>query len=510
MSETAPVAAAATQQGEPRGPLGRAKRAELAAVFRHDNTALLYRHQRIRRWNAIARLTDRWRTWGGCYHRRLRDVYGFLIPPGQRVLELGCGLGDLLAGVRPSVGVGVDFAREALARAKQRHPHLGFVHADVHELELDEKFDYIILSDLLNDVWDVQSVLQRVRPLCTPRTRVIMNMYSRLWELPLALTEVLRLAKPSLRQNWLTVHDASNLLRLTGFDVLRSWQEVLFPLPVPLLSSLCNRFLVKLWPFNVFALSNFVIARPEPAPTQAPARPTVSVVVAARNEEGNVPHIFRRVPELGGGTELIFVEGGSSDDTYGAIERYIAKHPERRCKLLRQPGKGKGDAVRAGFAEATGDILLILDADLTVAPEDLPLFCEALRSGRGEFINGVRLVYPMEDRAMRFFNLLGNKVFSWAFTSVLGQPIKDTLCGTKVMWKHDYDKIAANRAYFGDFDPFGDFDLLFGAAKQNLKIVDLPIRYRERTYGDTNISRWRHGAMLLRMVLFAARRIKFV
>jgi glycosyltransferase involved in cell wall biosynthesis len=213
---------------------------------------------------------------------------------------------------------------------------------------------------------------------------------------------------------------------------------------------------------------------------------------------------------MGRGTELVFVEGHSTDDTYVTIEREIACRPDRQCQLLRQTGKGKGDAVRLGFEPARGDVLMILDADLTVAPEDLPRFLDALCSGKGEFINGVRLVYPMQKQAMRFFNLLGNKFFSLAFSWLLGQSIKDTLCGTKVVSAADYQRIAAQRAYFGDFDPFGDFDLLFGAARLNLKIVDLPIRYRERTYGTTNIQRWRHGWLLLQMVLFAARRIKFI
>jgi glycosyltransferase involved in cell wall biosynthesis len=236
----------------------------------------------------------------------------------------------------------------------------------------------------------------------------------------------------------------------------------------------------------------------------------VSVVIAARNEAGNINAIFERTPQMGRATELLFVEGHSRDDTYAAIEQEIASHPATPSRLLRQSGIGKADAIRAGFDAATGDILMILDADLTVPPEDLPRFYEALRSGRGEFINGVRLVYPMEKQAMRGLNFLGNKFFSWAFTSLLGQPIKDTLCGTKVLWKKDYERIAAGRSYFGDFDPFGDFDLIFGAAKLNLKIVDLPIRYRERTYGTTNISRWKHGMLLMRMVWYAARRIKFV
>jgi len=137
-------------------------------------------------------------------------------------------------------------------------------------------------------------------------------------------------------------------------------------------------------------------------------------------------------------------------------------------------------------------------------------FFKVLVKGKGEYVNGVRLVYPMEDRAMRFFNFLGNKFFSLAFSWLLGRSIKDTLCGTKVMTRRNYEAIAANRTYFGEFDPFGDFDLIFGAAKLNLKFVDLPVRYRQRIYGDTNISRWSHGWLLLKMVVFAMHKIKFV
>jgi glycosyltransferase involved in cell wall biosynthesis len=279
-------------------------------------------------------------------------------------------------------------------------------------------------------------------------------------------------------------------------------------LPIPILGALFNKYLVKIWPFKFFALSNFVIARP--APTQTPVKDAlVSVVVAARNEEGNIPQIFARVPEMGKGSELVFVEGNSKDNTYQAIESQIAQNPGRKARLYKQPGVGKGDAVREGFKHASGEIIMILDADLTVPPEDLPFFYQAIISNKGEFINGTRLVYPMEKQAMRFINLVGNKVFTLLLSWLIGQPIKDTLCGTKVFWKSDYEVIAANRAYFGDFDPFGDFDLIFGAAKLNRKLVDLPIRYRERTYGETNISRWRHGWLLVRMTLAAALKLKF-
>ena len=306
------------------------------------------------------------------------------------------------------------------------------------------------------------------------------------------------------------MEDIRNLLDLEGFEILRNWSEVLVPIKIPFLARFANHCLVKLWPFSSLALTNFIIARPKPKGSDQTDMPKVSVVIPARNEAGNIPEIINRVPDMGRETELIFVEGNSQDNTYETIRDLIALHPDKPYYLLKQNGKGKGDAVRLGFGQARGDVLMILDADLSVSPETLPRFLEALCSGTGDFINGVRLVYPMEDNAMRFVNLFGNKFFSLAFSWLIGQSIKDTLCGTKVLWKEDYKLIKANQSYFGDFDPFGDFDLIFGAVKQNLRIVDLPIRYRSRTYGETNINRWRHGWMLLRMVCFAAMKIKFI
>ena len=296
----------------------------------------------------------------------------------------------------------------------------------------------------------------------TPRTRIILNVYSRLWEVPLGVAARLGLSRPRLPQNWLTVGDLSNLLGLAGFELIRHWEEFLWPFPTPLLSSFVNRGLVKLWPFHAFALANFLMVRPRAA-AKSGRPPSVSIVVPARNEAGNIGHIFDRTKFLAD-AELIFVEGHSTDGTYEAVQHAIQKNPDVRARLLRQTGTGKGDAVRLGFSEATGDLLIILDADLTVSPEDIPRFIEVLRSGMGEFVNGVRLVYPMERHAMRFWNLIGNKFFSLSFSWVLGQPVKDTLCGTKALRADDYKLITANRTYFGDFDPFGDFD--FSSARQ--------------------------------------------
>ncbi len=446
----------------------------------------------------------------GTYYRlRLHEVYQFVVPRGKRVLDVGCGQGNLLAAVAPSRGVGVDLSSEMITRARQRHPHLEFEHLDVHELDLDETFDYVLLSDVLNDLWDVQMVFERLQNIIEPSSRLVMNVYSHLWHIPRRAAEIAGLVKALPDQNWLTVDDLRSLLWLCDYELVRNWQEILWPVETPLIDTFCNKFLVKLWPFSEFALTNFIVARPY-APHPVAAHAKVSVVVPARNEALNIERIVERVPEMGTGTEIVFVEGGSRDDTYEVIERTVAAHPDRHCQFMRQTGVGKGDAVRLGFERASGDVLMILDADLTVQPEDLPRFFDAWQTGKGELINGVRLVYPMENEAMRFLNQVGNKFFSVAFSWLLGQPIKDTLCGTKVLSRDMYRMIAENRDYFGDLDPFGDFDLILGAAKLNLRIIDLPVRYQARTYGETNISRWQHGLLLARMLMKALRRLRFV
>ena len=280
------------------------------------------------------------------------------------------------------------------------------------------------------------------------------------------------------------------------------------PVDVPVVSRIANRLGAKVPALRETSLVDYFVARPMAEPVGVKA--SVSVICPCKNEKGNVREAVARTPLMGPATELIFVDGNSTDGTRQEIEAVMREYkgPLKLVLVDQGNGKGKGDAVRKGFAAANNDVLMILDSDLTVPPEDLPKFYRALVTGKGEFINGVRLVYPMEGEAMRFLNLLGNKFFSLALSWVLEQPIKDSLCGTKVLYKRDYDRIAANREFFGDFDPFGDFDLLFGAARLNMKIIDLPVRYRARTYGDTKISRFSHGWLLLRMTAFGFKKLR--
>jgi len=371
-------------------------------------------------------------------------------------------------------------------------------------------FEYIVLSDVLGYVYDIEDVFRDAWQGLTPDGRLVITQYSELWEPVLRIASKLRLRAPSVEQNWLSRVDLNNSVTLAGFEIVKSGSKMLLPKYIPLVSAFFNKIVVNIWPFSRLGVFRYVVAR-KVVHEKSPVHPSISIVVPARNEAGTVEKIVHELPLLGAFTEIIFIEGHSSDNTLSEIERVVTNYRgDKRLSYAVQGGKGKGDAVRKGFDMATGDILAIYDADMTVPPEEVVKFYRALADNRADFINGSRLVYPMEKESMRLLNFFGNKFFSFAFSYIIGQPIKDTLCGTKVLWKKEYEQIKANRSFFGDFDPFGDFDLLFGAVKHNMKIIDMPVHYKERIYGATNISRWKHGWLLLKMTIFAARKLKFI
>ncbi len=460
--------------------------------------------------DAYATQVDDWHRRNAGYHSAIASLARFYIPPAARVLEVGSGNGDLLAALEPSFGLGVDISAGMVRLAQQKHPQLTFLQMPAEHLDLPgQQFDYIVLSDVIGYLYDIRLVFERLRAVCHPRTRLIVHWYSRLWQPILVAAERLGLKYPQPLVNWTTVEDVSNLLLLAGFEVVQCRKHTLLPKTIPLLTALANRYLAHTPGFRWLCLTNMIVARPAGGQICQSA-PRVSVICPCRNESGNIEQIVRRLPAMGAHTELIFVEGHSTDDTLEQCRRVAMRERDKDIKVFVQDGKGKANAVQLGFAKATGDILMILDADLSVAPEELTQFYDALVTGRGEFLNGSRLVYAMDPEAMRFLNLLGNKFFAAVLSRLLSQPVKDTLCGTKVLWKSDYLRMSAGRSYFGDFDPFGDFDLLFGAAKLNLKIVEVPVRYRQRTYGKTNISRFKHGWLLLKMSAYAANKLLFV
>jgi len=457
-----------------------------------------------------ARTRDEWIA-RNAYHYEQEFAYmRFLVPEGVRLLELGCGTGRLLAELKPSSGVGIDFSEAMIEIAREEHPEHEFILGDVEDpsvlASLSGPFDYIVLHDTIGWLDDCQTMLANLHAICHHDTRIVVVYYSKIWEPTLKFAEAVKMRMPQPELNWLTSADIQNLLHLADFEPIKREWRTLIPKRLLGLGTLINRFIAPIGGIRRLCLRHYVVARPMRA--VMPETLSASVIVPCRNERGNIEPAVERLPVFTDELEIIYVEGGSSDGTFEECKRVKTAYPDRDIKVFKQPGKGKGDAVRKGFAEAKGDVLIILDADLTVPPEDIPKFHYAIATGKGDFINGTRLVYPMQSGAMRVLNYWANRAFARIFSWLLNQRFTDTLCGTKVLRAEQYAKIAADRAYFGDFDPFGDFDLIFGAAKQNLKIVEVPVRYADRSYGETQISRFSHGWLLVRMVIFAFRKLK--
>ncbi|CAN5171323.1 bifunctional class I SAM-dependent methyltransferase/glycosyltransferase family 2 protein [soil metagenome] len=454
-----------------------------------------------------------WRDRASVFHREDEAYLRFLIPKGKRVLEIGCGIGDTLAALEPSYGVGIDISPAMIDRAKSQHPDLTFHVGDAETPEtyqnLEGTFDYILVVDTIGSLDDCQAFFDLLHPLCTRDTRLVIGYFSHLWYPVLKLAEWVGQRMPHPPQNVLAPADVQTLARLANFDPVKSEQRLLMPVSLLGIGRFVNRFISVLPGFRALALRHYAVCRSLKKIDDDNLK-SVTIVIPARNERGNIEPAVQRIPKFCDDIEIIFIEGHSKDGTFEEMERVKAAYPDMDIKTMAQPGKGKADAVFTAYDVARGDVLMILDADLTMPPEQLPKFWSAIKSGQGEFINGSRLIYPLEDDAMRFLNLIANKTFSYLFSWLLNQRYTDTLCGTKVMRRSDYYRLRDGKAYFGDFDPFGDFDLIFGASKLNLKSVDMPIRYAARSYGETQISRFRHGVMLLRMVIFAFFKIKAI
>ncbi len=450
-------------------------------------------------YDRLAPFRDQWYARNHAYYTFLESRLRLLVPPGQAVLELGCGTGNLLAKLQPARALGIDVSPRMIEIAAHKYPRLQFRVDDAETVEQPQPFDYIIASDLVGDLLDIGAMLDRVHALSHGQTRLILTFHNPALEGVLRMAQRAGAAMAPARQNWIGPGDLDNLLRLGDFIVEHQESGLLLPLPIPILAPLANRHLARLPGPRYFNLVNIVVARPiRPRPRPKPL--TCTVVIPCRNEVNNIEAAITRMPDLGTHTEILFVDGSSTDGTVERITALQARYQGRKdIKLLHQIAQprpmdrtdpnapvamlklGKGDAVRKGFDAATG---------------------------KADFINGTRLVYPMEEQAMKFVNYAGNKFFSLLFTWLLGQRIRDTLCGTKALRKQEYFKIKAGRAFFGEFDPFGDFDLLFGAARLKLKIVDVPVRYRRRVAGVTKVRILKHGWLLVAMCVVAFRKFK--
>lgn len=484
----------------------RANVAEAAAEYWGPEALKESRLRRQRHQDSVAATRDNWVKANKYFYGRLARLLRFIVEPGKRVLEIRCQTGHLLNSVNPAYGVGVDISENLIDLAKKNFPNLHFKCADPEDVDLGEKFDYILFSHVFDTV-DLLSAFERARQHCTPATRLIVINYNPMWEPALNLASDIGLRSSFVEPNWVNSRDLATFLHLSGFQPIRTHRVLLFPKYIPLISSLLNDFLGRLPGLKKLCMMQLVVARPLAEPKRS-EDVSVSVIVPCRNEHGNVLAAVERTPQMGKHTEIIFCDDKSTDGTADEVRRLQALYPDKNIRLLDGPGICKAENVWTGFRGARNDVLMILDADLTVMPEELPFFFKALVENRGEFINGSRLVYPVPKAAMKFANRLGNKIFGMIFSFLLEQHIKDTLCGTKVLWRHDWERIENNLGAWGIKDLWGDYELLFGASKLHLEITEVPVHYQERVYGVTKMTRvfW-NGARMFRMCSGAWRRL---
>jgi SAM-dependent methyltransferase len=470
-----------------------------AGVERRGPQALdQVRAARRKQQDAVAAQRDAWIESNRYFYDRLKRLLRFVVEPGKRVLQVRCQTGHLLDAVNPSYGVGVELGEAMVDCARKQFPQLHFVQSDPEELELGETFDYVLFDHIFDTV-DILKALEKIRHHCNTNTRIVVINYNHLWQPVLELASKVGMRSRFVEPNWVSEHDLRVFLGLAGLQPIRTYRLFLFPKRLPLFSALMNDFLGRLPGLNRLGLMQITVARPAPEPI-AERDVSVSVVVPCRNEAGNVREAVERMPEMGQQMEILFCDDKSTDGTADVVKRMQSLYPEREIRLIGGPGISKAQNVWTGFRAARGDVLMILDADLSVMPEELPVFLRALLSGRGDFINGSRLVYPMQRHAMKFANMLGNKFFSLVFSFLLNQRIKDTLCGTKVLWRRDWERLEPHLGQWGIQDLWGDYELLFGASRLSLRIVDVPVHYQERVHGLTKMNRvFANGLRMLRI-----------
>jgi SAM-dependent methyltransferase len=436
-------------------------------------------------------MADNWELYrerNAYFHRTQRALFRTYVAPGTAVLELGCATGDLLAAVGPGRGVGVDLSKRMVEKASRKYPAMQFFEADATFFETPERFDYILINNVLEYSEDIQSLLRNCRRLLKPRGRLLATTLNPMWTPLLRIGERRRLCTPDTQRNFVTGRDAANLLALTGFEVVKLTRRTLFPKRIPVLTAAINLWAEQTPLVRRLCLTEFLVARPAAG---AAGEYSVSVVVPCYNEAGNIEECVRRVPAMGTHTEVIVVDDGSSDGTALLVKPELNRAVEVRC-VAYHPNRGKLSAVTTGFEAARGDILMILDADMTVPPEDLPYFYGPFREGLADFINGTRLIYPMATGSMKFENFLGNKLFGVLVSWLTGIHLSDTLCGTKAFFRDDY------RHFEMGYDPWGDVDFLFGAAQQTCKVLEVPIHYQERRAGQSKMKALRHSWALLK------------
>lgn len=430
------------------------------------------------------------------YYTQIQRLLKFLIPPGKSILYFGCYREDVIYSLDASSSVVIN---EEVDERISKNKSVEFVHCKYHLYNPQQEYDYIILDTVIGKTENINLLLRNISSACSSHTRIIIHQENYLWRPLLNFAASFGLKKQEKTQNWLSIKDVETYLETAGFESTRVYKKNIFPLKAGFLGPILNHFFSTIPVLDFLKLDQFIVGRFNKPFTQLKSSSSLSICLTVKDEEHNIEPIVSSLPVLCENQEILFVEGNSTDNTAKEIERMKMLFPHKNIRLIKQPGKGQGDAIHTGFKEAKGEIIILYEGDGTSEPYDIQYFYEAIEAGRFEFIEGSRFVYPLSHKCMPLANKIGNVVFAKWFSFFLNQRTTDVLSGIKAIRKKDYEKIYNTWGFLGIPDPFGDFELLFGSARYGLKIGEIPIRYKPRVFGESKTSVFKHGWYLLKM-----------
>lgn len=382
----------------------------------------------------------------------------------------------------------------------EKSHNLDFLNVDTNEdlnkiLINNTKYDCIVLSDMFEVNDDILGLLKLLKKNLNNDGTILLTSITPIWDGVLSILEMLNLKNKSKKRSYIHLNKLSAVLDTINFQITGKRTRQYFPFKLFYFGNIINNFLeIILYFFNFGIRSYFTIKEIEDTAEKDVLSKTI--IVPAKNEEGNLNELINRIPYLGNNVEVIISCGISNDNTLGMAKSL--KSDNFIIKVIEQTSKGKANAVWEACEQSSNDLIAILDADLSVDPEELSSFFELIETKKCDFVNGTRLIYSMEKGSMRFINNFGNRLFQYVVSKIIRLPLTDSLCGTKVFKKNLYEKIKKWQSVVKIKDPFGDFDLLFAAAYSSQKIVEYPIHYRARKYGTTQIRRFKDGFKLIK------------
>ncbi len=345
--------------------------------------------------------------------------------------------------------------------------------------------DTVVISDIEHQLNPAKNLLNLSR-IVGDNTKIILLSKNMVWMILIKILKLFFSFSPK-KNNFLPSSYLDNLYSSCNLELIRQEKIIALPINIPFLTKIINR-IFRLPLLNFFCMSNIAILKKKIKNSSNHKDLKISFIIPCKNEQDNIKVFEQKINENTEPDEYLFGDDNSSDKTSDEIDKLIEKLSDKKIIKYNGPGICKSENVYKGIDLSSGDIIVIYDADHTVSFEDIKFSVSIMKKTNVDFINCTRMIYPQKDGAMKFANFIGNTIFASLFSLLFKKKITDTLCGTKIFYKKDWEKIKENTSQWGMKDLWGDFDLLIGAYKNNLKITEVPVTYYERRENETKMT----------------------